>query len=163
LGLSEEILKRFKPSDEDLLIDIGSNTGTLLSMLKAKNLNVLGVDPSEKHAKIAIKSGIPTVIDYFSEKCAKEIALKHGQARIMLCNNTFDHVYDLDKFMKGVTTLLKRNGIFIFEVPYFKNMLENLTHIPYHQQLDYIILTPLIAFFERYGMEIVDAELGTPK
>lgn len=159
LEFSDEIIKKYKPGKEELLVDIGSNTGVLLSIFKNKKFNVLGVDPSEKHARIATKNGIPTLIDFFSERIARKIALKNGQAKIITCNNTFDHVYDLNEFMKGLSVLLKKKGVFIFEVPYFKNMLENLTHIPYHQQIDYILVTPLLPFFEKYNMQIYDAKL----
>lgn len=156
--LSKKIYKDYKLSKNDLVVDIGSNTGVLLSFFKSQGSQIIGIDPARRQVNIARKIGIPTICSYFSLKVAQRIVRKYGQAKVITCNNTFDHVWDLDEFMKGVTLLLKQDGIFIIEVPYFINMLKNLNHIVYHQQIDYITLSPLMPFFKRFGLEIVDGQ-----
>lgn len=156
--LSKKIYKDYKLSTNDLVVDIGSNTGVLLSFFKSQGSQIVGIDPATRQVNIARKIGIPTICSYFSPKVAQRIVRKYGQAKVITCNNTFDHVWDLDELMKGVTLLLKQGGVLIIEVPYFINMLKNLNHIVYHQQIDYISLSPLMPFFNRFGLEIVDCQ-----
>ena len=85
------------------IIDIGSNDGNLLSNFKDK-YKVLGVTP-ENIGKIAIKKGIPTIIDYFNNKTVKKILNKHGKAKIITATNVFAHIDNLDLFFKNVKSL----------------------------------------------------------
>lgn len=156
--LAQTIFKDYNLSQSDLILDIGSNTGTLLSIFKALGTKVLGIDPATKLVRIANKNGIPTINHYFSPHVARKIVKKEGQAKIIISTNTFDHVDDLDKFMEGVSLLLKNDGIFIIEVPYFLKMLKKLTHVVYHQQIDYMMLRPLIFFLKKYRLSIADAQ-----
>lgn len=156
-NLANLLSKRYNLSSSDLVVDIGSNTGALLAIFKNKT-RILGIDPANKLTKIAKQKGIPTKESYFSLKIAKNIVEEIGQAKVITCTNTFDHVDDLDEFMQGVSFLLKDEGIFIIEVPYFLKMLKDLTHVVYHQQIDYMMLQPLIPFFQKYNLKISDAQ-----
>ena len=64
--LYRECKKIIKISNKDLIIDIGSNDGNLLSNFK-NNHRVLGITP-EKIGNIAIKRGIPTLLKYFDKE-----------------------------------------------------------------------------------------------
>lgn len=155
--LVSEIVKRYRLNPKDLVIDIGSNTGLLLSLL-AQYCRILGVDPNPQAVREAKKRGVGTLNTFFTLQTALSIRQKLGFARIITCTNTFDHLDNLSSFMSGLDCLLASNGIVIVEVPYLWNMLINRTHIPYHQQIDYIAIMPLIPFFQKYGFEIFDAE-----
>lgn len=148
----------YKLKDNDLVVDIGSNTGTLLDIFKTLGLRIVGVDPATNLVDIARSRGIPTVNDYFTPSVASHIVKEHGKAKIITCNNTFDHVDDLHDFMNGIGILLDRKGVFIVEVPYFKNFLETINHVVYQQQIDYLLLKPFQKLFQKHKMEIVDAE-----
>lgn len=156
--LSKKIYKEYKLSKKDLVLDIGSNSGTLLSFFKQLGTKILGVDPATKLVQIARKKGVHTINDYFAIQVAKKIVKKHGRAKIITCNNTFDHVADLDIFMKGISIILANEGVFVIEVPYFLNMIKDLSHTPYHQQIDYLMIKPLIPFVSQFGLEITDLE-----
>ena len=100
----------------DLVIDIGSNDGNLLSNFK-NNHKVLGVTP-EKIGKIAIKRGIPTIIDYFNNKTVKKIISKHGKAKIITATNVFAHIDNINQIVKNILKILKSDGVFISESHY---------------------------------------------
>jgi hypothetical protein len=69
------------------------------------------------------------------------------------------HVPDLNDFVSGVATMLKRSGIAIFEVPYVKDMLDNVEFDTiYHEHQCYYSLTALQALFATHGLELVDVE-----
>lgn len=156
--LVEKLVQRFKLAPGDFAIDIGSNDGTLLSNYAPFGVKALGIDPSSASA-IAIKNGIPTLVEFFSEKAATAAAKKHGQAKIITATNVFAHVADIDSFMRGIQVLLAKDGAFVSESGYLLDMLETLGYdAMYHEHLRYYSLQPLTELFERFGMEIFDVE-----
>jgi len=158
-GLAKEIIKRYKPAKNDLVMDIGSNTGKLLWLFREMGVkNVLGVDPATRLVRVARKNGVPTIDAYFTTAIASKIVKKYGRAKIMTCNNVFDHVTDLHEFMRGVRLLLREDGVFVVEDPYFATFFKTLGHVVYHQQLDYILVKAFAKLFDAHGMELIDCE-----
>lgn len=156
--LAKSIVKKYKVEEKDLVVDIGSNTGTLLLIFKSLGIRILGIDPATKLVRIARKRGVPTIGSYFSAKVAEKAVKKYGQAKVITCNSVFDHVDDLDEYMEGIPVLLDPKGIFIVEVPYFGSMVKTLDHVVYHQQIDYLLAKPFAQLFDKFNMEIVDCE-----
>ncbi len=157
--LAADLFKRYNLKKSDLIVDVGSNTGILLKIFQKFHVQVLGVDPSPSLAEIAEKQNIPTIVDYFTPTVAKKTLKKHGRAKIITCTNVFDHVDDLHVWTEAVKMLLDPSGIGIVEVPYFPDFLQRLSHVVYHQQIDYMSLTPLLPFFQNHGLKVIDAEL----
>ncbi|MBI4010654.1 MAG: class I SAM-dependent methyltransferase [Candidatus Aenigmarchaeota archaeon] len=156
--LASLVIGKYNLSNKDLVIDIGSNDGTLLQGFKAHNIRVLGVEPT-KVAHIARKNGIPTVNDFFSEKTAKEILEKYGQAKIITATNMFAHVNNLQSFLHGVSTLLSDGGVFITESQYLMDIVEKLEFDTiYHEHLRFYSVKSLVDLHRRFGFTVVDAE-----
>lgn len=144
---------------ESLVIEIGSNDGTLLHHFKDQGMRVLGVDPALNLAAAAIESGIPTISDFFSPTLAEEIKNKHGQASVVMANHVFAHADDLESIVKGVRTILAPNGVFVFEVSYLLDVYRSvLFDTIYHEHVSYHTVGPLVGFFQRLGMELVDSQ-----
>src|SRR3989344_8466868 len=118
-NLSYQIYNNFKLNQDSLVVDIGSNDGSLLSFFKNYRTRVLGIDPAENLAKIAELKGIPTEIKFFDLKNAKLIRNKHGQADVITATNVVAHIDNLHDFFKGISYLLKDDGVLITELPYF--------------------------------------------
>lgn len=168
-GTSQVFVEHFKSYAEfmtrnyggrggSLVVDIGSNDGTLLDFFKGLGYRILGVDPAKKIAMNANKRGIPTIIEFFTEALAKKILVEHGTAAIVTANNVFAHSDDLGKFLDGVKILIGNKGVFSFEVSYLRDVLEKtLFDTIYHEHLDYHSLAPLVPFFLTHDMEIIDA------
>ena len=155
--LYKKIKKNFTFNENDLIIDIGSNDGNLLSNFK-NDFNVLGVTP-EKIGKIAIKRGIPTIIKYFNLDTANLILKNHKRAKIITATNVFAHMDSLDEIIKGVKKCLDRNGIFITESHYLIPLLKEVQYdTVYHEHLRYYSVTSLKKLFSKFGMEIFDVE-----
>ena len=155
---AKQVLDTFKPEKHSLVIDIGSNDGTLLKFFQDAEYKVLGVDPAKNIAKLANDSGIETLIDFFDSKLAEEIMIDRGRAEVILANNVFAHIDNLSDVTLGIRDLLTEDGIFIFEVSYLKDVVEkNLFDTIYHEHLSYHSLKPLTKFFHRHGMKIIDA------
>jgi SAM-dependent methyltransferase len=148
-----------KLGSNDLVVDIGSNVGVLLEAFRNNGTRILGVDPASNIALIAQKHGIETINDFFTPDVAEQIVFEKGQATLITGTNVFAHVDDLDTFMKAVEILLNDHGVFIFEAPYFVNLVKNLEYDTiYHEHLSYLSVKPLVPFFRRFGMEVVDVQ-----
>lgn len=157
-AFAKEVSERFDIKKEDLVLDIGSNTGVLLEGFKvACGCKVIGVDPAPVVAKIANKKGVKTYAKPWGEKLAKQIAVKHGQAKLITGTNVFAHIPDLVDVVKGAKELLAKDGVFIFESPHFLNLIKNFEYDTiYAGHCSYIAVKPLVKFFERFGLEIFD-------
>lgn len=157
-SLVKGLVGRFDLSSSDLAIDIGSNDGTLLANYLPFGVKILGIDPS-RAAKLATERGIPTLDDFFNKDTAGRVLGQYGGARIITAANVFAHVRDLDSFMKGVHLLLPEDGIFIEESHYLGDLISKGEYDSiYAEHLRYYSLRPLIHLFDKFGMDVFDAE-----
>jgi len=157
--MAKDLCKRFKLKPNSLVIDIGSNIGVLLKSFKKQKMKVLGIDPSSNIAKMAINSGIDTLIKFFNPKLASKIVKEYGKASIITATNVFAHVDDLTSFMNGCKILLEDEGVFVFQSPYLYHLIKNNEFDTiYHEHVSYLSITPLIPFFEKFDLEIFDVE-----
>ena len=155
--LRKEIDKNNFIKKNDLIIDIGSNDGNLLSNFK-DSYRVLGVTP-ENIGKIAIKRGIPTIIDYFDEHVVKSVIKKYGKAKIITATNVFAHITEVNKLIKNIKKCLKTDGIFISESHYLLPLIEtNQYDTVYHEHLRYYSLKSLKYLFSKHQLEIFKVE-----
>ncbi len=156
---AKTVVQRFGLGADDLAVDIGSNVGVLLSAFRANGTRILGVDPASNIVRIAERNGVETLNEFFSQSVAADIRKTKGQASVITGTNVFAHVDDLAGFMRAVDHLLNERGVFIFEAPYFVNLVGQLEYDTiYHEHLSYLSLRPLIPFFRKFGMEVFDVE-----
>lgn len=154
-----EAIKKFQLSSSDLIVDIGSNDGTLLSFYKEKSFRVLGVEPTMT-AQIAEKNGIETIQSFFDEKVAEKILTKFGQAKLVTATNVFAHMATMGKVTRGIKMLIQNEGYFVLENHYILNILhDNQYDTIYHEHIRSYSLTSLIYLFELYKMKVIDAEI----
>ena len=137
-----------------LAVDIGSNVGALLHSFKEEGMRVLGVDPADV-AKQAILNGIPTILDFFSTRIAKEIVEEHGKAHVITGTNAFAHLHEIDDAVLGMKTLLADDGVIAVEAPYVVDLIKELQYDTiYHQHVGYLSVKPMAAYFKRFGLEL---------
>jgi SAM-dependent methyltransferase len=155
---ADSIRKEFKPPPGSLVVDIGSNDGTLLRFFKERGHRILGVDPAEEISDASRRAGIPTLTAFFDEALAQQIAREHGRAAVVTANNLVAHIDDIGSFMRGVAKLLAPDGVFAFEVSYLVDVFENtLFDTMYHEHLDYHTVEPLVTFFAACGVQLIEA------
>ncbi len=156
---AKSVLYQFKPKPGSLVLDIGSNDGTLLRFFQKAGMKVLGIDPAKNIAEQATKNGIETMATFFSPQIAKDIRSKYGPASVITANNVFAHIDNLEAVVEGIRTLLAPDGVFVFEVSYLVDVFEKtLFDTIYHEHLDYHSVKPLVPFFKRLGMELIEAQ-----
>jgi SAM-dependent methyltransferase len=153
-----DMIGRFSPSAGALVVDIGSNDGTLLGFFKRAAMKVLGIDPARAIAEDATRRGIETWTGFFSPDMAARIHAARGPAAIVTANNVFAHIDDLRAVLAGVRSLLAPDGVFAFEVSYLGDVVEKtLFDTIYHEHLSYHSVKPLVRFFAANGMELIEA------
>lgn len=156
---ADTIFKRFKPDINSLVVDIGSNDGTLLKFFKKKNLKVLGIDPAKEIALKATNEGINTIPNFFNKYLAQKLIKEYGKAKIVTANNAFAHMDDLKGIMDGITTIMEDSGIFVFEISYLVDVIDKvLLGTIFHEHHSYHSITPLKVFFDKFNMELIYIE-----
>ncbi|MFB3896701.1 MAG: methyltransferase domain-containing protein [bacterium] len=153
------VSQKYQLDKKSLVVDIGSNDGTLLSQFMALGIPVLGIEPADNIAELANQNGIRTLNMFFNDDTAKQVVKKYGQADVIIATNVFAHVDNITNFVAGVAQLLKDSGVFIIEFPYLLNLLMNIEFDTiYHEHLSYLAIHPLVVLFDQYNMSIVDIQ-----
>src|SRR5437867_5052759 len=156
--LYREVMATYPIAKDDLVVDIGSNDGTLLGNFKDVGHRVLGIEPTNA-GLIARKQGITTDIAFFNKESANRALKKHGKAKIVTAANVFAHIENPGEVVKNIVSLLDDDGIFISESHYWVALLETLQYDTiYHEHLRYYSLTALKYLLERNGLEVIRAK-----
>jgi len=142
---------------EDLIVDIGSNDGTLLSNFKHGGHRVLGIEPTDV-GQIARDHGIETIQNYFRPDIAQRVREQYGAARVVTAANCFAHIEDVHNIVEGILALLADKGLFISENHYLISLLSTLQYDTiYHEHLRYYSLHSVKYLLEMHGLEVVHA------
>jgi SAM-dependent methyltransferase len=156
---AEDVVRRIRPNRGSLVIDIGSNDGTLLKSFKDLGLKVLGIDPAREIARRATASGVETLAEFLTEKLAGQIRSDRGPAAIVTANNVIANVDDLDQIAVAIRKLVAPDGVFIFESFYLGDLIRNMVFdFIYHEHISAFSVKPLGIFFKRHGMELIDVQ-----
>lgn len=151
--------ERFGLDEDSFVVEIGSNTGAQLMAFRDAGMRTLGVDPARNIATVANESGIETLPEFFTAETAESIARKYGQAQLVLGRHVFAHIDDLSSVVAGVRALLTPAGIFVIEVPYALDLLDQTAFDTiYHEHLSYFTVRSLAALFARHGLRVLDVE-----
>ncbi len=154
--LSKEIAERYPLKKSELIVDIGSNDGTLLSNF-TQHARVFGIEPTNA-GKLAVQRGIPTLTSFFNRDAVEKAVTAHGKAKIVTATNVFAHIEDIHEIVDCIDKLLSDDGIFISESHYLLALIETLQYDTiYHEHLRYYSLTALKYLLEMHGFEIIYA------
>ena len=160
-----EILKynpNKKKNYKTRVIDIGSNDGTALNYFLKMGCEVLGIDPAEIPSNIANKNGVNTINKFFSLNLAKQIVKDNQLFDIAISHNVLAHVEDINDVFEGIHKILKINGLLVFEVGYFGDLIsKNIYDTIYHEHLDYHSKKPLANFLVKKGFSVKKIETNS--
>ncbi len=158
-NFAQSVKERLDLKVGDVVLDIGSNVGTLLESFRDVGCDVIGVDPAPNIVKIANENGVKTICDFFGLTSVPKVLKEKGRAKVIVGTNVFAHIDDLNEVMKAAKEILTDDGVFIFESPYFKHLVHHLEYDTiYHEHLSYLSVKPLIPFFSKFGMEVFAIE-----
>ena len=158
LDLAKKIASLYKLNKDDLIVDIGSNDGTLLNQFRSLGKrNVLGVEPTDT-IKFQREIGIKSHKDFFNLKSSNMVKKKEGKAKIITTTNVFAHSNKMGDFLKGVKNLLDQSGVFIIENHYLLDVINKRQFDTfYHEHLRTYSLKSLIRLLSYYDFKILDA------
>ncbi|MCA1406408.1 class I SAM-dependent methyltransferase [Ensifer sp. IC3342] len=155
-GLAE-VLKN--EAGDGLIVDIGCNDGLLLSACNKIGCRTVGVDPAANLAETARSRGVDVEVGYFTAAAAPTLAEKRGPAKAIVTTNTFNHIGNLHDFMAGVVRWLADDGVFVIEVPWAKNLLDNNEFDTiYHEHVSEFSLLSLVRLGEFFGLTVTDVQ-----
>ena len=156
---ADTIKGRFNP--QGVVVEIGSNDGYLIKQFQATNVKALGVDSSKSMCDIAKAAGVNTVKGLFNIDLADKLEQKHGRASLIMANNVFNHANDPINFAIGITHLLDKDGIFVFEVPYWASMVESgrFVDMVYHEHISYFTIKSVWNLLQQVGLTIADYDI----
>jgi len=157
--LVEKTISERELGESSFVVEIGSNDGYLLKNYKAASIPILGIEPAVNVAALANERGVTTVARFFNAKYAEELVNQGKTADVVHVHNVLGHVPEINDFAKGLSLLLKSDGIAIIEVPYAVEMIDRVEFDTiYHEHVFYYTLTALKHLFERAGLAILDVD-----
>jgi SAM-dependent methyltransferase len=151
--------RRFSLGATSLVVELASNDGYLLKNFLSVGVPVLGIDPSGTVAAAAETIGVTTLVEFFGEALARQLAASGRQADLIIGNNVLAHVPLLNDFIAGIRVLLKPQGSVTIEFPHLLTLIEQVAFDTiYHEHYSYISLYAIEQVFGRHGLKIYDVE-----
>ena len=156
---AKKIIKDFDINSTTKILEIGSNDGYLLNQFKRKTKNILGIDASTNMVKLANKKKIQTVKYIFDIKSSKKIIKKFGKFDYIIANNVVNHSNHPQDFIKAVSKILSKKGVFIYESPYWYNLvnMKKFDQI-YHEHISYFTAKSSYTLLRNNNLEIFKIE-----
>jgi SAM-dependent methyltransferase len=155
----EKITERFGLCPASFVIEIASNDGYLLRNFVAGNIPCLGIEPTAGTAEAAEKIGIPVLREFFGTALANQLRSEGRQADLIIGNNVYAHVPDINDFTAGLKTALKSGGTITLEFPHLMRLIEQTQFdTVYHEHYSYFSLYTVNRIFEATGLRVFDVE-----
>ena len=147
-------------SSNSLVIEVASNDGYLLRNFVAAGVPCLGVEPTTSTAEAAEKLGIPVIREFFGAKLGRRLANEGTQADLIVGNNVYAHVPDINDFTLGLKAALKPGGTITLEFPHLMRLIEDTQFdTVYHEHFSYLSLHVVSKIFEAAGLRVLKLEV----
>lgn len=148
-----------KDASDPFIVEIGSNDGIMLKNFAQKGMRHLGIEPSANVAKVAMDQGINTIVEFFDKSLAEKIVREHGQADAYIAANVMCHIPYINSIVEGIKSLLKPDGIVMFEEPYLGNVIQQITYDQIYDEHTFLFSVHSIRYlFNQFDMEVIDME-----
>jgi len=155
----DAVTRRFALGRTSSVVEIASNDGYLLQYFAARGIPVLGIEPARNVAETAVQRGIPTLVRFFGEDTARDLANQGKHADLIIGNNVLAHVPDLNGFVRGMKILLRPQGAITLEFPHLMRLMEeNQFDTIYHEHLSYFSLLAVRKLFSRHELKVFDVD-----
>lgn len=156
---TEMIIQRLRLTPHSCVVELASNDGYLLQHFVTNGIPVLGIEPAANIARVAQEKNIPTIVKFFGEKTACELATEKKQADLIIGNNVLAQVPDINDFVKGIKILLKPQGVVTLEFPHLMRLIaENQFDTIYHEHFSYFSLITAETILANHGLTLFDVE-----
>jgi hypothetical protein len=158
-GYVDSVVERFGLSSTSNVVELASNDGYLLQHVVARGIPALGVEPAANVARAARERGIETVIEFFGRELASRLVAEGRQADLLIANNVFAHVPDLNDFTAGMQLVLAPRGVVTIEFPHLVRLIEgNQFDTIYHEHFSYFSFLSARTVLEAHGLEVFQVD-----
>lgn len=155
-----EMIPRLHLTKKNFVIEIASNDGYLLKNFVAAGIPCLGIEPTAGTASAAERLGVPVRREFFGEQVGRQLAVEGKQADLVVGNNVYAHVPDINDFTRGLKAILKPDGIVTLEFPHLMQLLEHCQFDTiYHEHFSYFSLYTVRRIFAAAGLRVFDVQL----
>ncbi len=154
-----EVVARFLPDPKNAItLEFGSNDGVLLVPIAGQGVGtVIGVDPATNIIESINDDQLVLINNFFNVPVAKDVVKEHGKVDLVMANNVFAHITDINGTTEAIHEVLKDDGVFVFEVHYLGKILEEMQYdFIYHEHIYYYSLLALENHLAKHGMIIFD-------
>jgi len=161
---AKKIVTKYNIKKNSLIVDLGSNDGSMLASFKRLEMSVVGVEPAKLIAEHANQSGVETINDFFTDEVVSKILSSYGEAKVITANYMFANIDDIVHFTKSVENLLSEDGLFVVETGYHLEQFKiKMFDYIYHEHFSYFTVGVLSYLFNQCGLEIIDVQKTKPK
>jgi hypothetical protein len=155
----DSAIQRFSLNEGSRVVELASNDGYLLQYFVANGIPVLGIEPAQNVAEVAISKGVSTRVKFFGEGTARELVGEGIRADLIIGNNVLAHVPGLNDFVYGIKILLGERGAATLEFPHLMRLVaENQFDTIYHEHYSYFSLLAVEQVFRRHGLAVFDVD-----
>ena len=141
------------------VVEVASNDGYLLRNFVERGVPCLGIEPTASTASAAQALGIPVLCEFFGEELGQRLVAQGHQADLIIGNNVYAHVPDINDFTRGLATLLKEEGVVTLEFPHLMRLIEHTQFdTVYHEHFSYLSLGTVNRIFASAGLRVWDVE-----
>ncbi len=159
-GLVDDAVRRQDLGPGSRVVEVASNDGYLLQHVIARGIQALGIEPARNVAAVAQRNGIPTIAEFLTLDLARQIVATNGYADVVIANNVWAHIPDLNDFTAGLATLLAASGLMAIEVAYLVDLIEGSEFDTiYHEHFMYYTVLSAESVLQRQGLRLLDVEL----
>ena len=153
------ITARLELNDQSFVVEVASNDGYLLKNFVAAGIPCLGIEPTTTTADAAERLGIPVLRKFFGADLAKQLASESRQADLIIGNNVYAHVPNINDFTAGLKTALNPGGTITLEFPHLLNLIRECQFDTiYHEHFSYLSLYTVCRIFETFGLRVWHVE-----
>lgn len=153
------IRERLGLNGNSFVIEVASNDGYLLKNFVASGIPCLGIEPTASTAAAAETLGIPVLHEFFGTLLGHRLAAEGRQADLIIGNNVYAHVPDINDFTAGLKAALKPGGTITLEFPHLLRLIkENQFDTVYHEHFSYLSLYTVNRIFKQIGLKVYDVE-----
>ncbi|HUF81699.1 MAG TPA: class I SAM-dependent methyltransferase [Burkholderiales bacterium] len=153
------IIRRLGLGAKSFVVEVASNDGYLLKNFVAAGIPCLGIEPTASTARAAEAIGVPMLREFFTRALGEGLARDGRQADLIVANNVYAHVPDINDFTAGLKAALRRGGTITLEFPHLMRLIEHAQFdTVYHEHFSYLLLHTASRILARAGLRVHDVE-----
>ena len=156
----DQAISKINLENNDIVLDIGCNDGTLLKNYQNKELRAVGIDPAKNMFEFSKNSGAEIIVDYFNSKVFID-KFHDEKAKIITSISMFYDLENPNEFVSDISKILHKEGVWIIELKYlptmiFQNAFDNIVH----EHIEYYHFSVIEYLLKKFNLKPVDVSLN---